>query len=149
MNHVQQNLLQYSNVSEIVCVNHARLPALRRRFQREAYRCFDLHSPNVIRADSLVHELVTKIPCDPPYYDYHGKREVNWDALSDCLSGGLVGSGGNVALMWHESNSLVENHLNLIFMAASILFFIGKNTPLEGHRFGVKFILLGDGPNFE
>ncbi len=72
---------------------------------------------------SFVRELVTRLPSDPNYYDYHDKHEVNWAAVEDSLFGGLANEKSNVAVFYHSAYRLVERYLNLVFMSIDILFF--------------------------
>lgn len=142
--YVNCNADVYANFNLALCVDANTINELRERFITLGFRCFELDATKVIDASTFVRELVTHLPCDPPYYGFHDEQEVTWAAVEDSLFGGLMDEKSNIVIFWHSAEELIERHLNLVFTGVDILFSIAR-----GGDFIVKMFLSGRGPSFD
>jgi len=126
------------------CTNENVGVELKKQLALHGFRCFELSATNIVDASSFVRELVTHLPCDPDYYEFHDEQEVNWAAVEDSLFGGLTQEESNVAIFWYFAERLIEQYLNLIFQSIDILFSIARSR-----NFAIKIFFVGKGPNFD
>lgn len=130
------------DATQIVCLHKDEVSRMMPGLKERGFVIYHLDGLNVTDETSLIHELVTKIPCDPNYYQFAG-GEPNWSAVEDSIFGGIDGTTKRLALIWENADKFIVEDLNYALLVVELLLRI---TTLR--KVVLKVVFLGESPVF-
>lgn len=141
------NISDRPTVGPLTCVNQASWAALDEALGRWGHRVFFLSGDQVTDKQSLLAQVERDLPMPA------GLHPHNWDALADCLWGGLAEvSSERVAIVWTHAQTLLEADLQTFLTAVGIFTSLARQVLTTEHGFPhimeLNVFLIGTGSNF-
>lgn len=110
--------------SLLTCLNDRDLTVLKGLLEQEKFALLEIDGTAVHDSRSFFLQVRDRLPLDPPLVG-----AVNWDALSDSLSAGVMGlPEARVALIWTEAQNMLDGGLPHLLDAVDTLFGVARSV---------------------
>jgi hypothetical protein len=139
--------MKTSDLELINCVNQSALEEVDATLRTWGMRVFYLNGEGIIDKGTLLAQVERDLPMSA------GLRPHNWDALVDCLQGGLNGlTDERVAIVWTHADRLLESDLQDFLIAIRSLTDVARHVYAGGaafpHEMALYIFLVGASSNF-
>lgn len=133
----------------INCVNSSSLQSLDRFLRESGFTVFELNGKQVEDAQSFFAESIKILPQDPQL-----NGNINWDAFTDSLWGGLANLGQDrVAIIWTNADRMLEHGLQDLLVASGCFEHIASTMATTKYGLArpvqLLVVLVGEGNNFK
>jgi hypothetical protein len=144
------NSIQY-RFPVLSCVNAQSLDALEEILREMDYKVYELDGSRIEDAQTFFQIATDVLPLDPPLTQ---GGQVNWDALSDSMWGGLDRLGEpRVAIVWTRAERMLDHGLPDLLVASTCFqdVAVSVHSPQDGISTIVDLLvfLVGEGDNFK
>jgi len=138
--------MEIRDLELVNCINQTALKELDTALQAWGFRVFTLHGDNITDKATFLAQVEKDLPLSA------GLQPHNWDALVDCLWGGLKElADPHVAIVWTHAQRLLDSDLQDFLIAVDSLTDVGRDVYSGvgfAHEMSLYIFVVGEGSNF-